>query len=196
MTDLLSQTLVKSRFCRLGFENASSMNIPNQQRFKTPLRVRPLARHPLLKFSSDSSFTLNSPITQPTVNQTRKLTVYDNITFADRTLRGRKPQWVLLYSHLSQHLTQTRLKSGLLRLVLPIVLVPAQKKLSENLAIVSCHCVSFARIDTIYIRLQSFIPCYGVRDSPVKPFRYLQNLYIGISWKLVGEYLQFMEDTS
>lgn len=172
------------------------MNIPNQQRFKSPLRVRPLARRLLLKISSDSSFTLNSPIIQPTVNQIGKLTVYDNITFAYRTLRGRKPQWVLLYSNLNQHLSQTRLKSGLFRLVLPLVLVPAQKKLSENFAIASRHCVSFARIDTFYMGLQSFIPCYGVRDSPVQPFRYLQNLYIAISWKLVGEYLQFMGDTS
>lgn len=103
MTDLLSQTLVKSRFCRLGFKNAASMNILNQQRFKRSLRVRPLARHLLLKIPSDLSFTLNHAMTQSAVNPMSRLTASENITFPSESLRGEKPQRVFIYSHQSQH---------------------------------------------------------------------------------------------
>lgn len=176
------------------------MNIPNQQRFKSPLRVRPLARYLLLKISSDSSFTLNNPITQPTVNPIGKFTAYDNITFTDGTLRGRKPQWVLVYSNLNQHPSKTKLKSCLLRFVFQGVPLEAVKKLSDKLRTASRYYVSLPMADTIdgigdnFIQL--FTPVYGVRDSPVKELWYLQNLYMGISWRLIGEYLQFMGDTS
>lgn len=103
MTDLLSQTLVKSRFCRLGFENASSMNILNQQRFKRSLRVRPLARQLLLKIPSDLSFTLNHAIPQSAVNPMSRLTASENITFSSESLRGEKPQRVFIYSYQNQH---------------------------------------------------------------------------------------------
>ncbi len=175
MTDLLSQTLVKSRFCRLGFENASGMNILNQQRFKRSLRVRPLARHLLLKISSDLSFTLNHAIPQSAVNPINRLTASENITFLYESLRGEKPRRVFIYSYQSQHPRKIKLiHSELLPKCLRV-----------------CSGIQFlCQFETL------FTPLYGVRDSPVEAIRDFQNLDVGISRGFMGQYFQVTGDTS
>ena len=175
MTDLLSQTLVKSWFCRLGFENAFSMNILNQQRFKRSLRVRPLARHLLLKIPSDLSFTLNHPITQVTVNPINRLTVSENITFSSESLRGEKPQRVFIYSHQSQHPRKTKLM---------------QSELPPQCLRVCSGSQFLCQFETL------FTPLYGVRDSPVPPLRDFQNFDVGISRRFMGQYFQVTGDTN
>ena len=175
MTDLLSQTLVTSWFCRLGFENAASMNILNQQRFKRSLRVRPLARHLLLKISSDLSFTLNHAISQSLVNPISRLTAFENITFPSESLRGEKPQRVFIYSHQSQHPRKTK---------------RVQSELSPKCLRV-CSGIQF-----LYQFETLFTPLYGVRDSPVQPLRDFQNLDVGISRRFMEQYFQVTGDTS
>lgn len=159
------------------------MNILNQQRFKRSVRVRPLARHLLLKIPSDLSFTLNHAITQPTVNPINRLTASENITFPSEISRGEKPRRVFIYSYQSQHPNKTKRVQSKLPL-----------GFSPRLHTKSLRVCSGIKFLCQFEKL--FTPLYGVRDSPVQALRDFQNWDVGISRGFMGQYFQVTGDTS